>query len=344
MDQQIFTMSRGQKRMTFDSSLLATQSIQLEPRPSPPKRARTSSADILAQRNVINSQQQSQASSQQHQLQQQQHQQQQHIQHLHQQRRQSSQQNPQHPQQTQAQQSQPQQSQQTQSHQQQIHPHPHQPSQMTAFPINIPPQPNHSPEYTTQHSGMNPHGLIASPTQITSASLQAVTGHPPPNQPSQSLPPQHSQHHHTMPQSYHHLSQPPSTHILQSQGVLAHSNKQNLDLSYGAPVHPTPTVSSSSHATPQPPISRRVSPVASIAESATDKAQIHFAGLNEAQRRTQAILQLQNRETEMPDEDMVEVLAEFESNVAAADTYLAIQKDGLRRMYLGKVIKRRKGG
>lgn len=46
----------------------------------------------------------------------------------------------------------------------------------------------------------------------------------------------------------------------------------------------------------------------------------------------------------MPDEDMVEVLAEFEGNVAVADTYLAIQRDGLRRMYLGKVVARRKGG
>ena len=46
----------------------------------------------------------------------------------------------------------------------------------------------------------------------------------------------------------------------------------------------------------------------------------------------------------MVDEDMVEVLEEFESNVAAADTYLAIQREGLRRRYLHKIVKRRKGG
>ena len=45
----------------------------------------------------------------------------------------------------------------------------------------------------------------------------------------------------------------------------------------------------------------------------------------------------------MPDEDLVEVLAEFETNVAAADTYLAIQREGLRKLWLGKVIKKRRG-
>jgi hypothetical protein len=66
--------------------------------------------------------------------------------------------------------------------------------------------------------------------------------------------------------------------------------------------------------------------------------------MSEAQRRTEAILQLQAKEIDMSDDDLVEVLAEFEGNVAAADTYLAIQRDGLRRMYLGKVVKRRKSG
>jgi hypothetical protein len=66
--------------------------------------------------------------------------------------------------------------------------------------------------------------------------------------------------------------------------------------------------------------------------------------LSESQRRTDAIWQLQTRETHMVDEDMVEVLEEFESNVAAADTYLAIQREGLRRRYLHKIVKRRKGG
>jgi len=70
---------------------------------------------------------------------------------------------------------------------------------------------------------------------------------------------------------------------------------------------------------------------------------VQTAGLSEAQRRTEAILQLQTKEAGMADEDLVEVLEEFETNVAAADTYLAIQRDGLRKLWLGKVIQKRKG-
>jgi hypothetical protein len=44
----------------------------------------------------------------------------------------------------------------------------------------------------------------------------------------------------------------------------------------------------------------------------------------------------------MRDEDMVEVMAEFENNIAAADTYLAIKKDQLRRMYLRTIVQRRR--
>lgn len=65
------------------------------------------------------------------------------------------------------------------------------------------------------------------------------------------------------------------------------------------------------------------------------------AGLTEAQRRTEALLQLQLQETEMRDEDMVEVMAEFEVNVAAADTYLAIKREPLRKMWLTNLVKRR---
>ena len=46
----------------------------------------------------------------------------------------------------------------------------------------------------------------------------------------------------------------------------------------------------------------------------------------------------------MRDDELVEVLAEFESNVAAADTYLAIKRDGLRKLYLDKILKRRGTG
>lgn len=65
------------------------------------------------------------------------------------------------------------------------------------------------------------------------------------------------------------------------------------------------------------------------------------AGLTEAQRRTEALLQLQLQESEMRDEDMVEVMAEFEMNVAAADTYLAIKREPLRKMWLANLVKRR---
>ncbi|OWT37541.1 hypothetical protein J008_05032 [Cryptococcus neoformans] len=65
------------------------------------------------------------------------------------------------------------------------------------------------------------------------------------------------------------------------------------------------------------------------------------AGLTEAQRRTEALLQLQLQESEMRDEDMVEVMAEFEVNVAAADTYLAIKREPLRKMWLANLVKRR---
>ncbi|KAK8853360.1 hypothetical protein IAR55_004064 [Kwoniella newhampshirensis] len=71
-------------------------------------------------------------------------------------------------------------------------------------------------------------------------------------------------------------------------------------------------------------------------------AEVSQAGLSEAQRRTEAILQLQSKELDMRDEDLVEVMAEFESSVAAADTYLAIRKEGLRKMWLASVVKRRK--
>ena len=71
------------------------------------------------------------------------------------------------------------------------------------------------------------------------------------------------------------------------------------------------------------------------------QAEVYAAGLSEAQRRTEALLQLQG-ETNLQDDEVVEIMAEFEANVAAADTYLAIKKDGLRRMWLMKLVKRRK--
>ena len=62
----------------------------------------------------------------------------------------------------------------------------------------------------------------------------------------------------------------------------------------------------------------------------------------EAQRRTQAIMQLQ-RESELSDEDVMEIMAEFETNIPAMDTYLALQRDSLRRKYLSSLVTRRSG-
>ena len=76
--------------------------------------------------------------------------------------------------------------------------------------------------------------------------------------------------------------------------------------------------------------------------SSSLSTEVTSAGLSDAQRRTEAIIQLQMRETDMLDEDMVEVIAEFEANVATADAYLAIKRDPLRKMYLGSLVKRRK--
>ncbi|OCF34228.1 hypothetical protein I316_04179 [Kwoniella heveanensis BCC8398] len=81
----------------------------------------------------------------------------------------------------------------------------------------------------------------------------------------------------------------------------------------------------------------------SLSSLSSLSAEVLTAGLTEAQRRTEAIIQLQNQENDnMSDQDLVEVMAEFEGNVAAADTYLAIKKEGLRKLWLMKIVKRRR--
>lgn len=45
----------------------------------------------------------------------------------------------------------------------------------------------------------------------------------------------------------------------------------------------------------------------------------------------------------MRDEDLLEVMSEFEENVTAADTYLAIKKESLRRLWLNKLVDKRRG-
>ncbi|OCF77622.1 hypothetical protein I204_01616 [Kwoniella mangroviensis CBS 8886] len=73
--------------------------------------------------------------------------------------------------------------------------------------------------------------------------------------------------------------------------------------------------------------------------------EITNAGLSESQRLTKAILLLQNQQDmyELKDEDLIEIFNEFENNINSADTYLAITKDHLRKMWLMKILKRRNG-
>ncbi|WVW86350.1 hypothetical protein I302_108394 [Kwoniella bestiolae CBS 10118] len=71
--------------------------------------------------------------------------------------------------------------------------------------------------------------------------------------------------------------------------------------------------------------------------------EITNAGLSESQRLTKAILAVQNQQEtfELGDEELIEIFNEFESNMNSGDTYLAIKKDSLRRMWLMKILKRR---
>jgi len=64
------------------------------------------------------------------------------------------------------------------------------------------------------------------------------------------------------------------------------------------------------------------------------------AGWTDAQRRTEAVLLLQEHEN-IPDQDVLAVVAEFEQNLAAVDMYLALRTDRLRVGYIKSLIARR---
>jgi hypothetical protein len=93
---------------------------------------------------------------------------------------------------------------------------------------------------------------------------------------------------------------------------------------------------------PQPQLPSFKSYIPPSIPTSSLSAEVYAAGLSEAQRRTEALLQLQTQDSDLRDEDLLEIMAEFEANVAAADTYLAIKRDGLRRMWLTKLVRRRK--
>jgi len=134
-----------------------------------------------------------------------------------------------------------------------------------------------------------------------------------------------------------------SSNTMQHQNM--HSQNHNSHPHHQPPHHQQPqqlpTPSQTLPSNPHTPVNGSDTYMNSPAPTPTQAAEVQYAGLSDSQRRTQAILQLQ-QESEMRDEDMVEVMAEFENNIAAADTYLAIKKDQLRRMYLRTIVQRRR--
>lgn len=76
--------------------------------------------------------------------------------------------------------------------------------------------------------------------------------------------------------------------------------------------------------------------------SGTPAPEIVRAGLSEAQRRTEAVLLLQEHE-DVPDAEVLIILQEFEENMAAVDMYLALRTDRLRVGYVRALVARRGG-
>lgn len=66
------------------------------------------------------------------------------------------------------------------------------------------------------------------------------------------------------------------------------------------------------------------------------------AGFTDAQRRTEALLLLQDKETYLGEAGLLEVVSEFESNIASCDTYLAMKVEELRRQWIQRLLARRK--
>ncbi|ORY22385.1 hypothetical protein BCR39DRAFT_562349 [Naematelia encephala] len=132
------------------------------------------------------------------------------------------------------------------------------------------------------------------------------------------------------------LSPTTTTHLFASgAGSTSFKNQQNHHHHHHQPQNQT-----------QPPQQLQASYFPSTTTSPSPTvlaAEIAAAGLNEAQRRTQALVRLQ-KETHLTDEEVVQIMEEFERNVATADTYLAIEgsREGLRRLWLGGLLRRRK--
>jgi hypothetical protein len=151
-------------------------------------------------------------------------------------------------------------------------------------------------------------------------------------------------HAHAQPQSHHQSQRPNQPHNPTQNQIQNQNQNQNHNLNVNNPTltpnhHPNAMTNANSNPNPHTPVSmtteRGYQPSPQLAP------EIQQAGLSDAQRRTQALLQLQ-QEQGMRDDELVEVITEFQDSIAAVDTYLAIQKDALRRMWLTNVIQQRR--
>lgn len=135
------------------------------------------------------------------------------------------------------------------------------------------------------------------------------------------------QHHHT------HLTQLPPTltqHTPQPQAGPSHHHQHQppqppmMQLASRSPDFPNPALLDAS----------------SLQPAMALPSDVQSAGLSEPQRRSAAILMLQDRETDMADDDLVDIVTEFELNVTSADTYLALSKPGVRKVWLQRLLQR----
>ncbi|EIW72187.1 hypothetical protein M231_01839 [Tremella mesenterica] len=206
---------------------------------------------------------------------------------------------------------------------------------------------------STPNTHPQSHSLNQSQTQTSSISLQSR--HSPTKRSRTSLP-IHSSRSNIAPQP------PPgpdslnqSTHRTQSQHLSTPyfplSQSHSPDFSASSTLmesmmpHHSPTsttlssahMSSQNHSTLQPPPA-----FASPVRPPPLKEEVRAAGLSEAQRRTQAILELQAGEKDLTDEEMVDIVSEFSGDIALADCYLALKRSGLRTMFVKKLLGKRK--
>ncbi|ODN73370.1 hypothetical protein, variant 2 [Cryptococcus amylolentus CBS 6039] len=132
---------------------------------------------------------------------------------------------------------------------------------------------------------------------------------------------------------------PPTSHS-SSDSSSTHNTHNNLQIQAQAHNHPQSHPHFQAQSQPQSvhqPHLTQIQPPLQVSPSDP----MFLSSLTESQRRTEALLQLQTVDADMRDEEMVEVMEEFEMNVAAADTYLAIKKEALRKMWLANLVKRR---